>query len=79
MAHELAEKDDWSNLYAGLGGDYDAYAAVYADDVFVPRELSLQTASAIGAQVFETDAYQHDGLRRHGAAVLGRLLDMAGV
>lgn len=78
VAHELAAKDDWSNLYAGLGSDYDAYAAVYTDDIFVPRELSLQTASAIGAQVFETDAYQHDGLRRHGAAVLGRLLDMAG-
>ena len=79
VAHELAAKDDWSNLYAGLSGNYDAYAAVYTDDIFVPRELSLQTASAIGAQVFETDAYQHDGLRRHGAAVLGRLLDMAGV
>ena len=78
VAHELAEKDDWSNLYAGLRGDYDAYAAVYTDDIFVPRELSLQTASAIGAQVFETDTYQHDGLRHHGAAVLGRLLDMAG-
>ena len=51
---------------------------MYTDDIFVPRELSLQTASAIGAQVFETDAYQHDGLRRHGEAVLGRLLDMAG-
>lgn len=79
VAHELAEKDDWANLYAGLSGDYDAYAAVYTDDIFVPRELSLQTASAIGVQVFETDVYQHDGLRRHGAAVLGRLLDMAGV
>ena len=78
VAHELAEKEDWANLYAGLHGDYDAYAAVYTDDIFVPRELSLQTASAIGAQVFETDAYHHDGLRRHGAAVLGRLLDMAG-
>ncbi|OHR21110.1 proline iminopeptidase [Corynebacterium sp. HMSC034A01] len=79
VAHELAEKDDWSNLYAGLGSGYDAYAAVYTDDIFVPRELSLETASAIGAQVFATDQFQHDGLRRHGEAVLGRLLDMAGV
>lgn len=79
VAHDLAEKDDWPNLYAGLGSDYDAYAAVYTDDIFVPRELSLETASAIGAQVFETDQFQHDGLRRHGEAVLGRLLDMAGV
>lgn len=79
VTHELAAKDDWPNLYAGLSGDYDAYAAVYTDDIFVPRELSLETASAIGAQIFETDNYQHDGLRRHGEAVLGRLLDMAGV
>lgn len=79
VAHELAVKDDWANLYAGLGGGHDAYAAVYTDDIFVPRELSLETAEAIGAKVFETDTYQHDGLRRHGEAVLGRLLDMAGV
>lgn len=79
VAHELAVKDDWPNLYEGLGGGHDAYAAVYTDDIFVPRELSLETAEVIGAKVFETDTYQHDGLRRHGEAVLGRLLDMAGV
>ena len=79
VAHELAAKDDWPNLYEGLCGGHDAYAAVYTDDIFVPRELSLETAEVIGAKVFETDTYQHDGLRRHGEAVLGRLLDMAGV
>lgn len=79
VAQELAVTEDWPNLYEGLGGGHDAYAAVYTDDIFVPRELSLETAEVIGAQVFETDTYQHDGLRRHGEAVLGRLLDMAGV
>ena len=59
VAHELAVKDDWANLYAGLGGGHDAYAAVYTDDIFVPRELSLETAELIGAKVFETDTYQH--------------------
>lgn len=78
-AAELAAKEDWANLYAGLGGGHAAYAAVYTDDIFVPRELSLETADALGAEVFETAKYQHDGLRRHGAEVLGTLLDMAGV
>lgn len=82
-AEELARKDDWADLYAGLrsasGGGFRAYAAVYTDDIFVPRELSLETADALGAEVFETAKYQHDGLRRHGAEVLGTLLDMAGV
>ncbi|WP_209272883.1 alpha/beta fold hydrolase [Corynebacterium coyleae] len=77
-AEQLAQKDDWDNLYGGLGGGHDAYAAVYTDDIYVPRELSLETADVIGAKVFETDQFQHDGLRRHGKAVLGRLLDMAG-
>lgn len=79
VAEELAAKEDWANLYSGLGGGHAAYAAVYTDDIFVPRELSLETADALGAEVFETAKYQHDGLRRHGAEVLGTLLDMAGV
>lgn len=81
-AEALAAKSDWPNLYADLNsaaGEYSAYAVVYTDDIFVPRELSLETASAIGAEVFETARFQHDGLRRHGADVLGTLLDMAGV
>ncbi len=52
---------------------------MYTDDIYVPRELSLETASAIGAEVYETANFQHDGLRRHGAEVLGTLMDMAGV
>ncbi len=79
VAEELAAKDDWANLYAGLGGGHTAYAAVYTDDIYVPRELSLETADVIGAEVMETAKYQHDGLRRHGAEVLGALFDMAGV
>ena len=78
-AEELAAKEDWANLYAGLGGGHAAYAAVYTDDIYVPSELSLETADVIGAEVMETAKYQHDGLRRHGAEVLGALFDMAGV
>lgn len=79
-AHELAGKDDWPSLYAGLEAGAAAgrgFAAVYTDDIFVPRELSLETAELLGVRVWETDGYQHDGLRRHGREVLGRLIDMA--
>ncbi len=78
-AGELARKDDWSNLYAGLGPADNAYAVVYTHDIYVPREFSLETAGILGATVHETDRWQHDGLRRHGREVLGVLLDMAGV
>lgn len=83
-ARELAAKDDWPNLYAPLVSAAPArvaegrgFAAVYTDDVFVPRELSLETAELLGVRAWETNAFQHDGLRRHGAEVLGHLLDMA--
>lgn len=78
-AEELARIDAWPNLYQGIQPHPSAYAVVYTDDIYVPRELSLETASTLGAEVYETAKYQHDGLRRHGAEVLGTLLDMAGV
>lgn len=84
-ANALAAKDDWDNQYAGLldgAAAHDAtggkrVAAVYTDDIYVPRELSLATADALGISVWETAQYQHDGLRQHGTEVLGHLLDLA--
>jgi pimeloyl-ACP methyl ester carboxylesterase len=50
-------------------------AAVYVDDMFVPLELSLDTAATIrGARTWVTNEYQHDGLRASGGAVLDHLL-----
>lgn len=78
-AEKLAQKSDWPDPYAGLREHDSAYAVVYTDDIYVPRELSLDTARRVGAEVFETAKFQHDGLRRHGAEVLGTLFEMAGV
>ena len=79
VAEELARNDDWRNLYAGLGASTSAAAVVYTDDIFVPRELSLETADALGATVYETAAWQHDGLRRHGRDVIGVLMSAVGL
>lgn len=52
-------------------------AAVYAEDMYVEREFSEQTAARInGAKVWLTNEYEHDGLWFDGPKVLGRLLDL---
>jgi pimeloyl-ACP methyl ester carboxylesterase len=49
-------------------------ACVYERDVYVEAELSRATAGATGAVSIVADTvHHHDGLRRAGAAVLGRL------
>jgi hypothetical protein len=50
---------------------------VYFNDMYVPREFSLATASAIdGLRPWVTSEYSHDGLRVSHGAVLGRLIGM---
>src|SRR3984957_7968842 len=76
----LAERDDWRPLYdpARLAAnDVPVAAAVYYDDMYVPREFSMQTAQAIGGlRTWVTSEYSHDGLRVSGGAVLDRLIGM---
>lgn len=76
-AEKLAAKGDWPNLYEGAAPVDGAYAVVYTDDIYVPRELSLETADALGVRVHETASWQHDGLRRHGAEVMNVLFSMS--
>ncbi|MGO1522121.1 MAG: alpha/beta fold hydrolase [Nesterenkonia sp.] len=77
-ADAAAAVDDWTALY-----DLDqlaqntvpAAAAVYTDDVFVARELSLETAERVrGLSVYETDQFHHDGISDDGPAILRELL-----
>mgnify|MGYP000999599815 FL=1 len=52
-------------------------AAVYRDDIYVPRELSLATAAVFrDMRVWQTAEHQHDGLRVDGAAIFRRLHGM---
>jgi len=76
----LAERDDWPPLYdpARLAAnEVPVAAAVYYDDMYVDRELSMRTASAIrGLRTWVTSEYEHDGLRVSAGAVLDRLIGM---
>ena len=77
----LAERDDWPPLYDPTrlaANEVPVAAAVYYNDMYVDRELSMQTAQAIrGLQAWVTSEYEHDGLRVSNGAVLDRLIGMA--
>ena len=77
----LAERDDWPPLYDPTrlaANEVPVVAAVYYDDMYVDRELSMRTAQAIrGLRTWVTSEYEHDGLRVSTGAVLDRLIRMA--
>jgi len=77
----LAECGDWPPLYDPTrlaANEVPVVAAVYYDDMYVDRELSIRTAQAIrGLRTWVTSEYEHDGLRVSAGAVLDRLIRMA--
>ena len=55
-----------------------AAAAIYANDLYVERRFSEETAATIrGLRPWVTSEYEHNGVRADGARVLGRLIDLA--
>jgi pimeloyl-ACP methyl ester carboxylesterase len=79
-AELLAQRDSWPPLYdAGRlrANDVPAAAAVYHDDMYVPRDFSVVTADGIrGLRAWVTNEYEHDGLRVSNGRVLDRLIAM---
>jgi pimeloyl-ACP methyl ester carboxylesterase len=81
VAELLAAKPDWKPLYDVhrlAVNTVPVAAAVYSDDIYVDRNLSLETASAVrGLQVWETPDFHHDGIADDGEGIFSRLLGMA--
>lgn len=81
VAGLLAAKQDWTPLYDPemlAANTVPVAAAVYSDDIYVDRELSLKTAAAVqGLQVWETADFHHDGIADDGERIFARLLGMA--
>jgi pimeloyl-ACP methyl ester carboxylesterase len=77
VAELLAAEERWPRLYdpAQLAlNTVPCVAAVYAEDMYVPRALSERTATAIaGMKIWLTNEYEHSGLRTSNGAVLDRL------
>ena len=81
VADLVAGKQDWKPLYdlQVLGSNsVPVAAAVYTDDIYVDRDLSLRTAAQVrGLQVWETADFHHDGIADDGERIFARLLGMA--
>lgn len=81
-AEFLAAYQGWPRLYDPdrlARNEVPAAAAVYAEDMYVDRAFSEETASRIrGLKVWLTNEYEHNGIRSHGEEVLGKLLGMLG-
>lgn len=80
---ELLAEVDWPRLYdpgrlADVGADVACAAVIYADDPYVPRAFSEQTADLVAHMGrWLTDEYLHNGLRTAGDRILDRLFDLA--
>jgi pimeloyl-ACP methyl ester carboxylesterase len=78
-AHLLAEHP-WPALYDGdrlRKNDVPVVATIYVNDLYVERDFAEETAATIrGLRTWQTDEFEHNGLRADGERVLGRLVDM---
>lgn len=79
-AQLLAEKP-WPALYdtaALAANEVPCAAAVYVDDMYVPRADSEATARRVrGLRPWITNEYEHDGIHAGGPKVLDRLIALA--
>jgi pimeloyl-ACP methyl ester carboxylesterase len=79
-AAEILAEHEWPQLYDAerlRANEVPAAAAIYAEDMYVEREYSEETAAAIrGLRPWVTGEYEHDGLRTDGTRVLGTLIDL---
>ncbi len=71
----------WPRLYdqaALAANEVPAAAAIFADDAYVERRFSEETASLVkGLRPWVTNEYQHNALRVDGDRVLDRLIRLA--
>jgi pimeloyl-ACP methyl ester carboxylesterase len=80
-AADILAEHEWPRLYDPerlRSNEVPVAAAIYAEDMYVERALSEQTAAQIrGLRAWLTNEYEHNGLRADGARVLGHLIDLA--
>ncbi|MCU1573383.1 MAG: alpha/beta hydrolase [Micrococcaceae bacterium] len=78
VAELLARRTEWPALYdleQLARNTVPVAAAVYRDDIYVDRELSLETAAAVAKlKVWETAEFHHDGIAQDGEGIFARLL-----
>jgi pimeloyl-ACP methyl ester carboxylesterase len=80
-AAELLAEHEWPRLYDPdrlRANDVPAAAVIYAEDMYLERAFSEETAAEIrGLRPWLTNELEHNGVRVDGERVLGRLIDLA--
>jgi pimeloyl-ACP methyl ester carboxylesterase len=80
-AADLLAEHEWPRLYdpESLSScDVPAAAAIYAEDAYVDRVFSEETAALVPTlRPWVTNEYEHNALRADGARVLDRLIGLA--
>ena len=70
----------WPRLYDAerlAHNEVPVAATIYVNDLYVERDFAEETAAAIrGLRTWQTDEFEHNGLRADGERVLGRLIDL---
>ena len=80
-AAEALAEHAWPSLYDAdrlRHNEVPVAATIYSHDLYVERDFAVETAATIrGLRTWETDEFEHNGLRADGERVLGRLIDLA--
>jgi pimeloyl-ACP methyl ester carboxylesterase len=80
-AADLLAEHQWPKLYDAdqlAHNEVPVAATIYVNDLYVERDFAVETAARIkGLRAWETNEYEHNGLRADGERVLGRLIDLA--
>ncbi len=79
-AAEILAEHPWPALYDAdrlRRNEVPVAATIYVNDLYVERDFAEETAATIrGLRTWQTDEFEHNGLRADGERVLGRLIDM---
>jgi pimeloyl-ACP methyl ester carboxylesterase len=79
-AADLLAEHPWPTVYDAdrlARNDVPVAATIYVNDLYVERDFAEETALAIrGLRTWQTDEFEHNGLRADGERVLGRLIDL---
>ena len=79
-AAELLAEHPWPALYDAdrlRHNEIPVAATIYVNDLYVERDFAEETAATIrGLRTWETDEFEHNGIRADGERVLGRLIDL---
>jgi len=79
-AAEILAEHAWPALYDAdrlRRNEVPVAATIYVNDLYVDRDLAEETAATIrGLRTWQTNEFEHNGLRADGEKVLSRLIDL---